>query len=87
LRVYRPMTVYLFLAIKAGVHANLIGRYERDEGIPSVEVAAKITDALSVSLDYLADKTDERIDQSLLNKVLSIQSSYLKSTKSTSCTL
>lgn len=31
----------------------VIGRYERNEITPSVEVAAKIADALDVSLDYL----------------------------------
>jgi len=30
-----------------------VGRYERDEVKPSIEVAAKIADALEVSLDYL----------------------------------
>jgi transcriptional regulator with XRE-family HTH domain len=37
-----------------GVSREMIGRYERDEVIPSIEVAAKIADALEVSLDYLA---------------------------------
>lgn len=31
----------------------VIGRYERDEITPSVEIAKKIADALGVSLDYL----------------------------------
>ncbi|RKR84473.1 helix-turn-helix protein [Mucilaginibacter gracilis] len=61
------------LAIKAGVHANLIGRYEREEAIPSVDVASKIADALGVSLDYLVGKAEQQIDQAILNKVLSIQ--------------
>jgi transcriptional regulator with XRE-family HTH domain len=55
------------LDIEPGVHANLIGRYERDEAIPSVEVASKIADTLSVSLDYLMGKADQRIDQALLS--------------------
>jgi len=32
----------------------IIGRYERNEVLPSIEVAAKIADLLEVSLDYLA---------------------------------
>ena len=32
----------------------MIGRYKRDEVMPSIEVAKKIADALEVSLDYLA---------------------------------
>jgi len=62
------------LAIGAGVHANLIGRYERGEAVPSIEVAAKIAEALKVSLDYLAlGKSDVNVDQSLLDKLLTIQ--------------
>jgi transcriptional regulator with XRE-family HTH domain len=35
----------------------IIGRYERGEINPSVEVAAKIAEALEVSLDYLVGNT------------------------------
>jgi len=42
-----------------------IGRYVRDEVKPSVEVAAKIADALGVSLDYLAGNS-----KVLLEKIL-----------------
>lgn len=38
----------------AGVSREIIGRYERNEILPSIEVAAKIADVLEVSLDYLA---------------------------------
>lgn len=37
-----------------GVSREIIGRYERDEVLPSIEVAAKIANVLEVSLDYLA---------------------------------
>jgi transcriptional regulator with XRE-family HTH domain len=36
-----------------GTSGAIIGRYERDEMSPSIEMAAKIADALEVSLDYL----------------------------------
>lgn len=61
------------LAVKAGVHSNLIGRYEREEALPSIEVASKMSDALKVSLDYLAGKSDHQIDQTILDFVLTIQ--------------
>ena len=32
---------------------SIIGKYERGEPVPSIEVAKKIADALGVSLDYL----------------------------------
>jgi len=37
-----------------GVSREMIGRYERGEVMPSIEVAKKIADALEVSLDFLA---------------------------------
>jgi transcriptional regulator with XRE-family HTH domain len=61
------------LAIKAGIHVNVLGRYERSEATPSVEVAIKLADALEVSLDYLVGKSTAKIDQSLLDKLLTIQ--------------
>lgn len=36
-----------------GTSGAMIGKYERDEMTPSVEMAKKIADALDVSLDYL----------------------------------
>jgi transcriptional regulator with XRE-family HTH domain len=38
----------------AGVSREIIGRYERNEVLPSIEVAAKIADVLEISLDYMA---------------------------------
>ncbi len=62
------------LSVKAGVHANLIGRYEREEAVPSIEVAAKLAEALKISLDYLVlGKSELDLDQTLLEKVRSIQ--------------
>lgn len=37
----------------AGTSGAVIGRYERNEITPSVEIANKIANALNVSLDYL----------------------------------
>ncbi|HTF18691.1 MAG TPA: helix-turn-helix transcriptional regulator [Chryseolinea sp.] len=36
-----------------GTSGAMIGKYERDEMTPSVEMAKKIADGLDVSLDYL----------------------------------
>lgn len=61
------------LAEKIGIHTNVLGRYEREEATPSVDVAARIAEALNVSLDYLVGITDEELDKSILDKVVSIQ--------------
>lgn len=41
------------LAKAAAVSREIIGRYERGEAMPSIEVAKKIADTFGVSLDYL----------------------------------
>lgn len=41
-----------------GTSGAVIGRYERDEITPSVEIAKKMADALDVSLDYLTGSTN-----------------------------
>lgn len=41
------------LAKAASVSREIIGRYERNEVIPSVEAAKKIADAFEVSIDHL----------------------------------
>jgi len=61
------------LAKAIGVHAPVIGRYERGEVKPSIEVATKLAYALEVSLDYLAGNTDLEIEKGLLDKIIEIQ--------------
>ena len=61
------------LGRKVGTSGDIIGRYERDEVKPSIEVASKIADELHVSLDYLMGKTDLELDKSILNRVIEIQ--------------
>lgn len=61
------------LAKKLGVHAPVIGRYERGEVKPSIEVATKIADALEVSLDYLVGHSDLLLEHSVLDRILDIQ--------------
>ncbi|WP_435223952.1 helix-turn-helix domain-containing protein [Niabella hirudinis] len=47
-----------------------MGRYERYEASPSIEVAAKIADTLDVSLDYLAGNTDLLLEKNVVNKII-----------------
>jgi len=61
------------LAAQLGIHKNVLGRYEREEAKPSIEVARKIADLLKVSLDYLTGKVDAEVDKSIMDKVLTIQ--------------
>lgn len=62
------------LALAIGVHANVLGKYERDETIPSIKVAAKIAKTLDVSLDYLVELTDTELDSTVLSRINDISS-------------
>jgi transcriptional regulator with XRE-family HTH domain len=55
------------------VHGAVIGRYERDEVKPSIEMATQLAEALEVSLDYLVGSTDTLLERSIVNRVLDIQ--------------
>jgi len=61
------------LAKKISQHGAVIGRYERDEVKPSIEIAAKIANALEVSLDYLVGSTDLLLDKGIINRIQDIQ--------------
>ncbi len=61
------------LAKVVGTIAVTIGRYERGEIKPSIDIATKIADALDVSLDYLVGNTDSVLEKSLVKKITEIQ--------------
>ncbi len=56
-----------------GTKAPVIGRYERDEVKPSVEIATKIAEALEVSLDYLTGLSDIELDKNTVDIITSLQ--------------
>lgn len=55
-----------------GIHKNVLGRYERKEVLPSVDIARKIADFLEVSLDYLTGKEDVQIDKDTSSRILEV---------------
>jgi len=61
------------LAKKVNVFGAVIGRYERDEVKPSIEIAAQIAEALEVSLDYLVGNTDLLLDKTIIKRIQEIQ--------------
>ena len=56
-----------------GTSGDIIGKYERDEVKPSIEVASKISDVLEVSVDYLLGKTSIVIDKKTLKRLEDIE--------------
>jgi transcriptional regulator with XRE-family HTH domain len=61
------------LAKKMDMQGAVIGRYERDEVKPSIDVAAKIAQVLGVSLDYLVGNTDLLLNADVIKKIQEIQ--------------
>ncbi|WP_459926371.1 helix-turn-helix domain-containing protein [Flavobacterium covae] len=62
------------LAKKIGTSAPIVGRYEREEIKPSIEVASKLADALDVTLDYLLGKSDKMpLDKKNLQRLEEIE--------------
>jgi len=64
------------LAKKVGTSGPIIGRYERGEMTPSVEVAKKLADAFNVTMDYLVDDSGnlaEIKDRSMLERLQAIE--------------
>jgi len=45
----------------------------RSKAKPSIEIAAKLADALAVSLDQLVGRSDVQLDKEITTKVLTIQ--------------
>lgn len=59
-------------ANQLGIHKNVLGRYERNEVVPSIVIARKIADILDVSLDYLTGKVDVQMDKSIRKRILEV---------------
>ena len=57
------------LATLIGTSGDVLDRYEHPEVTPSIDVVAKLADALDVTIDYLAGKTALRLDGPLLRRV------------------
>jgi transcriptional regulator with XRE-family HTH domain len=55
-----------------GTSGDIIGKYERNEVKPSIEVASKIADVLEVSIDFLLGKTSIELDKKTLKRLQDI---------------
>ncbi len=58
------------LASMIGTSSAIIGRYERNERTPSIDIAKKIAEALNVSLDFLAGDSSVLVkDKEVLQRI------------------
>lgn len=60
------------LGKKIGTSGDIIGKYERGEVKPSIDVASNIAEALEVSVDFLLGKTNTEIDKHTLKRLQDI---------------
>ena len=61
------------LADKVDVHVNIIGRYERGEAKPSLDIIIKLAKAFDVSIDYLVGIKSQEVDSEVMEQILTIQ--------------
>jgi transcriptional regulator with XRE-family HTH domain len=62
------------LAKAVGVSREIIGRYERNDALPSIEVAKKIAGVFDVSLDYLVGQgINAAFDKKTLKRLQDIE--------------
>lgn len=62
------------LADKSGISRVMIGKYERNDAVPSIDAAKKIADAFEVSLDYLVGEgQNASFDKKTLQRLQDIQ--------------
>jgi ribosome-binding protein aMBF1 (putative translation factor) len=72
------------LAKKISTSGPIIGRYERSEMTPSVEVAKKLADIFGVTLDFLVDDTGSAAkikDKAMLQRLMDIEALELEDKK------
>jgi transcriptional regulator with XRE-family HTH domain len=58
---------------RAGLRGAVVGRYERAEARPSVEIAARLAVALNASLDYLTGVSDDDLDPDTARRIIAVQ--------------
>lgn len=57
---------------RIGINGDAYGRYERNEVRPTIEMAAKISKALEISLDFLTGNSDIELDKAAINRIQEI---------------
>lgn len=55
-----------------GTSGDVVGRYERGDIKPSIDVVGKIADALEVSIDYLIGRSKLELDREAIKRLENI---------------
>jgi len=57
------------LAKQINVSREIVGRYERGDAVPSIDIAKRMADAFEVSLDYLVGASEKQINKEMLSRI------------------
>ena len=57
------------LAKQISVSREIVGRYERGDAVPSIDIAKRMADAFEVSLDYMVGASEKQINKEMLNRI------------------
>ncbi len=60
------------LAKQIEVSREIVGRYERNDAMPSIDIAKRMADVFDVSLDYLVGTTEKKMNKDILNRIQEI---------------
>jgi len=60
------------LSKKIEVSREIVGRYERNDAVPSIEIAKRLAEAFEVSLDYLVGTAEQEVDKATLKRLQEI---------------
>jgi len=62
------------LANKTGISQVMVGKYERGDAVPSIEVAKKIADVFQISLDaLLGEGQNVNFDKKIMDRIIDLQ--------------
>ena len=62
------------LSKQIGVSREMIGKYERDDSLPSIELTLKIAEAFEVTVDFLLGKGQfHKFDKRLVDRIKSFE--------------
>ncbi|PXX95164.1 hypothetical protein DF185_22560 [Marinifilum breve] len=57
------------LAKQIQVSREIVGRYERGDAVPSIDIAKRMADVFEVSLDYLVGTSEKLINKEMLKRI------------------
>ncbi len=57
------------LAKQIQVSHGIVGRYERGDAIPSIDISKRMADVFEISLDYLVGATEKQLNKEMVQLI------------------